>query len=127
MAYSFYIKQNATLPTLRMEVFNTGHNDFHKICDALQAADVTFTMVNVETGVKRVAKAKANVIKKPNADCTEEYYIEYPWKPRDTKEKGTFKGEFSIQMYGGTIRDGETIPEGILIVPISEELLINII
>ena len=64
MAQYFFLTNGSTLPNLRMEVINDGRNDFHKAYLALQAATVTFSMTNMETGVKKIANAKAYVIEK---------------------------------------------------------------
>ena len=52
----FYIKQGSTLPTIRMELIEDGRHDFHKFHECIQGADITFTMVNIDTNVTKVAK-----------------------------------------------------------------------
>ena len=52
----FYIKQGSTLPTLRMELIEDGRHDFNKFHECIQAADITFTMTNIDTNVVKVAK-----------------------------------------------------------------------
>lgn len=129
MAYNFFINKNSTLPYLRMEVINNGRDDFHKLYTALQSATVYFSMSDIDSGIKRIVNAEANVIEREENDeeCEEEYLIEYQWKERDTKIPGIYKGWFKIVFDGNiTTSDGETYPEGNLIVPISDELLIHV-
>lgn len=127
MAYDFFINKNSTLPNLRMEVINNGRNNFHKLYTALQSADVYFTMVDVNTGVKRIVNASANVVERENGGCDDEYVIEYKWKERDTKVPGIYRGQFRI-VFDSTNTSSEdgTLPVGELIVPIAEELIIHI-
>lgn len=127
MAYNFFINKDSTLPYLRMEVINDGRDDFHKLYTALQSATVYFSMTDINSGVKRIVNADANVIERENEDCVDEYLIEYQWKERDTKIPGIYKGWFKIVLDGNiTSSDGETYPTGDLIVPISDELLIHV-
>lgn len=123
---TFFINQNSTLPYLRMDVINDGRYDFKKLYLALQNADIRFTMTNLETGVKKIANAKAYVVSKESG-CTDEYSIEYRWNQRDTKESGTYMGQFKIIFNDDIIMDGFSFPKGELIVPIAEELQINVI
>jgi hypothetical protein len=47
-------------------------------------------------------------------------------KKRDVNEKGTFKGWFEIKFNGDLYEDGIQYPSGNLIVPIEDELIIQI-
>lgn len=127
MAQYFYIKQNSTLPTLRMDLINDGRHDFRKFHECIQAADITFTMVNVDTNVTKIAKAKAYVKLREIDSCEEEYMICYDWKTRDTKESGTYKGTFEITFSKDIKNDNYSYPSGVLNMPIREELTIVIL
>ena len=127
MAQYFTINQGAELPLLKMELIQDGKTDFHKFYLALQAADsVTFTMTNLETGIKKIAKAPAEIVYDENSGCEERYLLQYTWKKRDTNESGTFVGHFHIVFNDQVVAEGMTFPKGELIVPISEDLLIQI-
>lgn len=127
MSYLFSINKNAELPKLRVELMQDGKTNFHKFYLALQAADsVTFTMTNLETGIKKIAKAPAEIVYDENSGCEERYLLQYTWKKRDTNESGTFVGHFHIQFNDQIVADGLIFPKGELIVPISEDLLIQI-
>lgn len=127
MSQYFTINKNATLPKLRVELIQDGKTDFHKFYLALQAADsVTFTMTNLETGIKKIAKAPAEIVYDENSGCEERYLLQYTWKKRDTNESGTFVGHFHIKFNDQIVADGLIFPKGELIVPISEDLVILI-
>lgn len=122
----FYIKQNSTLPTLRMELIEDGRHDFRKFYDSIQNCTITFTMVNVDTKITKVAKAPCYIKLKEDDGCVEKYVICYDWKQRDTKEIGTFKGTFELSF--GEIKSDETeYPSGNLNMPIREELTIVVL
>ena len=122
----FYIKQNSTLPILRMELIEDGRHTYNKFHECIQNADITFTMVNVDTNVTKVAKNKAYIKLREDDDCTEQYLICYDWKKHDTKECGTFKGTFEITFDPTLKNDEYEYPNGILNMPIREDLIIVI-
>lgn len=126
MAQFFYINQGSTLPRLVMEVIEDGRHSYNKLWECIQGADITFTMVNVDTNVTKVAKNKAYIKLREGDDCTEQYVICYDWKKHDTKEAGTFKGTFEITFDPSIKNDDYTYPSGILNMPIREELYIVI-
>lgn len=126
MAQSFFIIKDSTLPTLRLEVINDGRYDFKKLYLALQSADVTFTMTDLNTGVKKIANAPAQVVERNLDTCDEQYVIEYQWQKRDTNTAGTYIGQFKIVFNDDLSVEGMTFPSGEMIVPIAEDLNIVI-
>ena len=127
MAQYFTINKGSELPKLRVELIQDGKTDFHKFYVALQAADsVSFTMTNLETGIKKIAKAPAEIVYDENSGCEERYLLQYAWKKRDTNEAGTFIGHFHINFNDQVVAEGMVIPKGELIVPLEEDLVILI-
>ena len=127
MSQYFYINKDAELPKLRVELIQDGRNDYRKFFLAIQAAEsVTFTMTNVETGIKKIAKAPAEVVYDEESGCEERYFLQYSWKKRDTNESGTFVGHFHIVLNDQIVSEDMVFPSGELIVPIQEDLLITI-
>lgn len=125
----FYIINGATVPYLRMELINDGRTDYIKtdvINKSLQDAVVKFSMKNTETGVLKISNAPCNVVLAKTEGCEEKYVIEYQWKERDTKEKGIYQGWFTINFNGNLTEENVDFPQGKLIVPISEDLMIII-
>lgn len=116
----FFINKGATLNVLKMELIQDGRNDFHKFFEKIQNANIFFTMTDVITGVKRIAKRTAGTqLVLPQSDCTgEEYYITYNFTSKETSVAGRYIGQFEIVFLDGT---------GTLIAPIREELFINIL
>ena len=123
----FNIVQNATLPYLEMEVINDGRHNFDKIYIALQAADVTFNMIDNNNGIKKIVNKKCNIVPIENNGCVEKVKVQYQWNKNDTKEKGQFKGYFKVTFKDNIVMEDITFPKGDLIVPIAEELIINVI
>ena len=116
----FNITKNATLPKLKLELIKDGRNDFNKFHDKIQNANITFTMTDIVTGVKRIACKSAGieeVLPKNNCIC-EEYYLVYQFTSKETSVGGRYVGNFEIDFLDGS---------GTLIVPIREELFINVI
>ena len=126
MQQQFFINQNSTLPYLVLELINDGRNDYKKFYEAIQNCSITFTMTNLDTNVIKIANAEACVVKKENDGCEEQYMICYKWKPRDTKEKGVYEGVFTLHFDGTLTSEYTTYPQGNLIMPIREKLIISI-
>ena len=93
---------------------------------AIQSADVFFTMTNMDNGIKKIANAKAHVVSYNDGGCEEKFKIQYRWKERDTKDSGRYLGQFKIRFNDNIKMENIIFPKGDLIVPIAEELVINI-
>jgi hypothetical protein len=115
----FSINKNSTLPVLKLELIQDGRNDFQKFHEKVQNASIYFTMTDVITGVKRIAKKLTGIEQVEPVNCVgDEFYIIYNFTERDTSVSGRYVGQFEIDFLDGT---------GTLIVPIREELFINIL
>lgn len=124
----FFIKKGSVNPSLEMELINDGRYDFHKslINDALQDSVITFNMLDEETDILKISKAKANIISAHGVGCEEKFILQYKWKERDVKKEGVFKGWFEIKFNGNISSNEVEYPTGNLIVPIEEDLRIII-
>jgi hypothetical protein len=116
----FHINKNSTLPKLKMELIKDGRNDFNKFHDKIQNAIIKFSMADVITGVKRIASKIATIEElEPKSNCgIEEFYLVYQFNTKETSVAGRYVGQFEIDFLDGT---------GTLIVPIREELFINVL
>jgi hypothetical protein len=116
----FFINKNSTLPVLKLELIRDGRNDFQKFFEMIQNADIYFTMSDVVTGVKRIAKKSTGVqLVMPQSDCVgEEYYLIYKFTEKETSVAGRYVAQFTIEFLDGT---------GTLIVPIRETLYVNVL
>lgn len=122
----FNINKDSELPYLEIEPVVNGRNTFLKLYEAIQSAEVTFSMKNIDTGVWKIANAKAYIVNCSNQGCEDRFKIQYRWKKRDTKESGRYLAQFKIK-FSDDIVSGDTIfPKGELIVPIAEGIIVNI-
>jgi hypothetical protein len=120
----FVINKNSTLPYLEMEAVQDGRHTYKKLYLALQSATVTFSMTNMETGVKKIANAPCYIVPFETDCCEDKFKIQYRWNKRDTSEAGTYIGQFKIKFENEITIEDMTFPKGELIVPIAEELQI---
>lgn len=124
----FYINSGSVLPRLRMELVYDGRFEYLKssrFYNAIQNADVTFSMWD-EHDVLKISNAPCNIVLSDKESCDERYIIEYVWKKRDTKKCGTYKGRFTINFKDDLYEYGNVYEGGDLIMPIYEDLEIQI-
>jgi hypothetical protein len=124
MIDNFFIKKDATLPTLRLELVLDGKYDFMKSShfnNAIQNADVTFSMID-EHDVLKISNAPCNLVLVDQDTCDEKYIIEYRWKQRDTRVSGHYKGKIKITFMDDIYENHVTYEGGTFIGPIYEEL-----
>ena len=125
----FFINKGSLNPVLRMELICDGRYDYKKSLiynNAIQNADVTFSMKNTSNDVLKVSKAKAEIVTATGTGCEEKNILQYTWKKRDINETGVFKGWFEIVFHGDIYEEGVQYPSGNLIVPIEDELIIYV-
>lgn len=123
---TFAINKNSTLPYLEIEPTHDGRDTYKKLYYALQAATVTFSMTNMENGVRKIANAPCHIVSFNDESCEERLKIQYRWAKRDTSEAGNFIGSFKIKFNDNITVEDLVFPKGELIVPIAEELHILI-
>jgi len=82
----FFIKKNATLPVLKLQVVKDGRSDYNKFMDMIEESAIFFSMVDVETGIPKISSRPAGFVEKTFVDLNAgpEYYIYYQFTPRDT-------------------------------------------
>jgi hypothetical protein len=112
----WYIKKNATLPVLKMQVVKDGRAGYQQLMQDLEVSTIFFSMVEEGTGIPKIVSAPAEIVGLilPEGAPTE-YYIYFKFTERDTNTPGRYVGQFLIKN-----------DEGNLILPIREELYINI-
>ena len=115
------------LPILTMMLIHDGRHDFHRFHEMVQNADITFSMTDVETGVYKVANGKAFIRPVEDECCTDEYMICYQFTKREVSTPGTYKGYFTINFGDDLKNDDYNYPEGVLKMPIREELFVVVI
>lgn len=122
----FNINKDATLPYLEIEPVMNGRNTFRKLYEALQNADISFSMKNIDTGIWKIANAQANIVNSTEQGCEDRFKIQYRWKTRDTKEAGRYIAQFKIKFLNDIVSGDTIFPKGELIVPIYEDIIVNI-
>lgn len=122
----FNINKDATLPYLEIEPVMNGRNTFRKLYEALQNADILFSMKNIDTGIWKIANAQANIVNSTEQGCEDRFKIQYRWKTRDTKEAGRYLAQFKIKFLNDIVSGDAIFPKGELIVPIYEDIIVNI-
>jgi hypothetical protein len=113
----FYIKKNATLPVLKMQVVKDGRSDYQNFMDLIESSSILFSMVDVETGIPKIVSKRAGFVSKTFIDpnTPTEYYIYYTFTKKDTNKVGRYEGQFMLKN-----------EQGDLIVPIREQLFITV-
>ena len=113
----FFIKKNATLPVLKLQVVKDGRSDYDNFMKNIELSAIFFSMVDVETGIPKISTRPAGFVEKlfegPNAQP--EYYIYYQFTNKDTNRVGRYEGQFMLRS-----------DDGVLILPIRETLFINV-
>jgi len=112
----FFIKKNATLPALKLQVLKSGRSDFQTLMNGLINSTILFSMTDVQTGVSKIASSPVEVLSYIPYDGDDtEYYLNYQFSKRNTSKPGRYKGEFLIQN-----------SQGNTVLPLKDELYINI-
>jgi hypothetical protein len=126
---TFTIRQNATLPILKMKLIKDSRYEYKKFYEMLENATVTFSMKDTITGVLKIAN-KAGTIQLQD-QCysntlvetdNKDYLICYQFDENETNKPGVYHGLFEIKFL-----DNDNTVTGTLIAPIGEELEIHII
>jgi hypothetical protein len=112
----FYIKKGATLPVLKLQAVKDGRSGYIQFMESLELSTIYFSMVEVETGIPKIVSAPCEIVSLilPEGAPTE-YYIYFKFTSMDTDTVGRYQGQFLIKN-----------EEGNLILPIREELYINV-
>jgi hypothetical protein len=113
----FRIGKKSTFPVLKLQVVNDGRQPINDMMTLIESASIFFSMVDSKTGVPKIQLKPASFVSKtfedPNA--SPEYYLYYQFTEKDTSKSGIFQGEFTLRTQ-----------DGVLVVPIREQLLINV-
>ena len=113
----FFIKKNATLPLLKLQVVKDGRSDYDNFMNTIELSALFFSMVDIETGVPKISSRPAGFVEKTftDPDANPEFYIYYQFSPRDTNKVGRYEAQFMLRN-----------DDGVLILPIREKLFINV-
>ena len=99
----FFIKKNSTLPKLKFPLTQAIMEYYDITEDMLQNCAVTFSMIDADTGIYRIANSDANLEISENRALEPDevkYTLTYCFSLKDTKKDGHFKGQFQIDFLG---------------------------
>jgi hypothetical protein len=112
----FFIKKNATLPVLKMQVVKDGRAGYQQLMETLEVSSIYFSMSDTSNGIPKIIDAPCGIVSLDlPAGSPPEYYIYFQFTERDTNTPGRYQGEFLIKN-----------DEGNLILPIRDEVYINV-
>jgi hypothetical protein len=113
----FFIKKNATLPVLKINIIKDGRSDYDRSMQFLSETDIFFSMVNVNNDIPKITSRPAGLMAKQQLDDSlpAEYYVYYQFTPFDTRQVGRYKGQFLFRNN-----------TGVLVLPLNEEVYINV-
>lgn len=100
---NFFIKQNSTLPEIKFALTQHIREKYDITDNMLENVAVTFSMIDEETGLYRIANVEANLDinrNRPEYPDEVEYTLSYRFKLSQTKKPGRFRGEFKLDFIG---------------------------
>jgi hypothetical protein len=100
---NFFIKQNSTLPELEYPLTQDIMREYDITADMLENVAVTFSMINAETGLYRIANVPASIEFKrlrPQYPDNYIYTLIYRFKLSQTSKSGRYVGEFVCDFLG---------------------------
>lgn len=98
-----FIKQNSTLPEIKFPLTQRIREQYDITAEMLENVAVTFSLMDVETGLYRVANVPANLIinrNRPEYPDEVEYTLSYRLSILQTRKTGNYLAEFVIDFLG---------------------------
>jgi hypothetical protein len=100
---NFFIKKDSTLPELTYPLTQHTMEQYNITPDMLNNVAVTFSMMDADTGLMRIANVPANLVinrNRPEFPDEIEYTLMYRFKLSQTSKSGRFYGEFKLDFLG---------------------------
>jgi hypothetical protein len=100
---NFFIKKDSTLPELKFPLVQRLREKYDITDDMMQNVAVTFSMMDADNGLYRIANVPANlVINTDRVNYPDEvrYTLVYRFTLDDTRKAGRFLGEFKVDFLG---------------------------
>lgn len=113
----FYIKQNSTLPVLKMEVIKDGRSDFN--LNSFLSGNTTFLISLYDKTTDRFLFASKNCYVTTEFSVIENknlYYLNYKFTNKDTLKTGRYEVQVSI-----------TSEQGVIILPLQDKYYVNVL
>jgi hypothetical protein len=99
----FFIKKDSTLPELTYPLTQHTMEQYKITSGMLDNVAVTFSMIEADSGLYRIANVSANLVinrNRPEFPAELEYTLMYRFKLKDTVKPGRFYGEFKLDFLG---------------------------
>ena len=100
---NFFIKKDSTLPVLKFPLTQHTMEQYDITPDMLENVAVTFSMVEADSGLYRIANVAGNLVVNNNRpDYPDEltYTLTYKFKLSQTRKAGRYLGEFKVDFLG---------------------------
>ena len=100
---NFFIKKDSTLPVLKFPLTQHTLEQYDITDDMLENVAVTFSMVEADTGLFRIANVAGNLVvnnNRPDYPDEVQYTLTYKFKLPQTRKAGRFYGEFKLDFLG---------------------------
>jgi len=100
---NFFIKKDSTLPELKYPLIQRVREKYDISDDILENVSVTFSMIDADTGLYRIANVAANLVvnnDRPNNPDEVKYTLVYRFTLPQTAKPGRYLGEFKLDFLG---------------------------
>jgi len=100
---NFFIKKDSTLPELKYPLIQKIREQYDISDEMLENVGVTFSMMEANTGLYRIANVAANLVvnnDRASFPDEEQYTLVYRFKLPQTAKAGRYLGEFKIDFLG---------------------------
>jgi hypothetical protein len=105
----FFIRKNATLPVLEINLFKDGRLDYNYQNTNLTGATITLSMVDVDSGIYKIT----------NGVCyysNDSHTITYQFTKKNTSKTNRYMAEFNI-----------TTDQGTIILPLRDKIYVTVL
>ena len=109
---NFIIKKDSTFPILKFNLTKFLMIRYGISDNMMESAVVTFSMIDAENGLYKIANAPGDlIINDINVSHDEiKYVLAYKFKEYQTSKSGRFKGEFKLDFLGNELGGKITLP-----------------
>ena len=100
---NFFIKRNSTYPKLKYPLTQKVREQYDISDDMLKNVAITFSMINAENGLYKIANVPANLdinFDREKYPDEEQYTLTYTFTLDDTDTGGYYLGEFKVDFLG---------------------------
>ena len=100
---NFFIKKDSTLPELKYPLTQHTMEQYDITPDMLENVAVTFSMVEADSGLFRIANVAGNLVvnnNRPEYPDEVQYTLTYRFKLPQTRKAGRYYGEFKLDFLG---------------------------